>query len=354
MVKIAEIAKRANVSVGTVDRVIHNRGRVSKETEKKVKQIIEELNYKPNILARSLSLSKDFRFGVLMPKINADNYYWEQAIKGINKAYDELRVHKVNVMYFHYEGYSEKSFKNISNKALNAHLDGLLIVPTIYKLADNEFVRKIPTNLPYVFFNSNIPSSNYLSYIGQDSYQSGVMAGNLMKTIIKKPGTVAVLTMLHDDYHINKRLKGFETVFESDHDNKIKIYGAMRTEDKQTFKLILHDIFRENKYLVGIFVTTALVYRVAEYFKEYSHKDFSHKNQIRIIGYDLTNKNVLYLKQGLIDFLIGQRPEMQGYHGIYSLYRSIILKENVEKQIMMPLDIITKENIEYYHRYYLS
>ncbi|MBD3287652.1 substrate-binding domain-containing protein [candidate division KSB1 bacterium] len=349
MVKIAEIAKRANVSVGTVDRVIHNRGRVSKETEKKVRQIIEELNYKPNILARSLSLSKDFRFGVLMPKINADNYYWEQAIKGINKAQKELRVHKVSIMYFHYEGYSETSFRNTSNKALNAHLDGLLIVPTIYKSVDDEFVRKIPANLPYVFFNSNIPSSNYLSYIGQDSYQSGVMAGNLMRTSIHGPGTVAVLTMLHDDYHINKRLKGFETVFESDDEIKIKIYGAQRTEDKLTFEKILNDIFQENEDLVGVFVTTALTYRVAEYIK-----DYSPKNQIRIIGYDLTNKNVLYLKEGLIDFLIGQRPEMQGYHGIYSLYRKIILKEEVDRQIMMPLDIITKANIEYYHRYYLS
>ena len=349
MVKIAEIAKRANVSVGTVDRVIHNRGRVSKETEKKVKQIIKELNYKPNILARSLSLSKDFRFGVLMPKINPDNYYWEQAIKGINKAQEELKVHKVNILYFHYEGYSEKSFKDASSKALNAHLDGLLIVPTIYKSVDDEFVRKIPPNLPYVFFNSNIPSSNYLSYIGQDSYQSGVMAGNLMKTIIKGPGLVVVLTMLHDDYHINKRTNGFDSVFESDSEVKLKTYGAQRTEDKETFDKILNDIFRENENLVGIFVTTALTYRVAEYIKEHSPD-----KEIRIIGYDLTDKNILYLKEGLIDFLIGQRPEMQGYHGIYSLYRSIILKEDVEKQIMMPLDIITKANFEYYHRYYLS
>lgn len=349
MTKIAEIAKRANVSVGTVDRVIHNRGRVSKETEKKVQQIIKELNYKPNILARSLSLSKDFRFGVLMPKINPDNYYWEQAVKGINKAQEELKVHKVNILYFHYEGYSEKSFKNASAKALNSNLDGLLIVPIIYKSVDDEFVRKIPSNLPYVFFNSNIPSSNYLSYIGQDSYQSGVMAGSLMKTTIKGPGTVAILTMLHDDYHIQKRLIGFESVFQLDADVIIKTYGAKSTEDKQTFDNILEDIFGENKDLVGVFVTTAITYRVAEYIQERSSI-----KKIKVIGYDLTEKNVFYLKEGLIDFLIGQRPEMQGYHGVYSLYRSIILKEDVEKHIMMPLDIITRENIEYYHRYYLS
>jgi len=348
LVTINEIAKRAQVSVGTVDRVIHKRGRVSRETEKKVQKIIEELNYKPNILASSLSLTKDFRFGVLMPKINPDNHYWELAIKGINKAQEELKVHKVNVLYYHYEGYSERSFKIASNKALNSNLNGLLIVPTIYASIDDEFVQKIPQNLPYVFFNSNIPKSNYLSYIGQDSFQSGVLAGNLMHMLVKEDCTVAILTMLHEDYHINKRLEGFISVIKSYPNLKIKVYGAKRTEDKKTFENILKNIFLENDNLVGIFVTTALVYRVVEYIKEYSID-----KKIRIIGYDLTDKNVQYLKEGYTDFLIGQRPELQGYRGIYTLYKHIILREKVEKKYLMPLDIVTRNNIDSYLSQYV-
>ena len=114
MVTINEIEKRANVSVGTVDRVIHNRGRVSQKTAAKVKKIIKELDYKPNILARSLSLSRTFQFGVFMPDISPDNHYWEAAIRGIEKAQEELKVHKVNISYYHYDGYSEESFIEIS------------------------------------------------------------------------------------------------------------------------------------------------------------------------------------------------------------------------------------------------
>ena len=64
MATIKEIAELAKVSIGTVDRVIHNRGRVSKETEKKIKAIIDELNYQPNFFAKNLKLSKEFNFNL--------------------------------------------------------------------------------------------------------------------------------------------------------------------------------------------------------------------------------------------------------------------------------------------------
>ena len=73
MSTIKSIAERAGVSIGTVDRVIHNRGHVSQEAEMRVKQAIEELNYIPNFFARQLKLSKTFRFGILMPKLSQDS-----------------------------------------------------------------------------------------------------------------------------------------------------------------------------------------------------------------------------------------------------------------------------------------
>ena len=106
--------------------------------------------------------------------------------------------------------------------------------------------------------------------------------------------------------------------------------------------LILNPMkLKENRELTGIFVTNASTHYVAKKLKSLNKK-------IYLIGYDLIDSNIHYLKEGAIDFLISQRPEHQGYQGIYSLYRSIVLREKVNKQIMMPIDIITKENIKYY------
>ena len=69
---IKEIAREANVSIGTVDRVVHGRGRVAQKTTELVKKIIQESGYKPNIFGSRLSLSKDYIFAVIMPRLHQD------------------------------------------------------------------------------------------------------------------------------------------------------------------------------------------------------------------------------------------------------------------------------------------
>ena len=64
------IAKLANVSAGTVDRVINNRGKVKPVTREKIEKIIQDLNYKPNLFARNLALDPSFNIAVIIPTLN--------------------------------------------------------------------------------------------------------------------------------------------------------------------------------------------------------------------------------------------------------------------------------------------
>ena len=59
-VRISDIARMAGVSVGTVDRILHNRGKVSKTAQEKVNRVLQEVEYRPNLMARSLALKKQF------------------------------------------------------------------------------------------------------------------------------------------------------------------------------------------------------------------------------------------------------------------------------------------------------
>jgi len=65
---------------------------------------------------------------------------------------------------------------------------------------------------------------------------------------------------------------------------------------------------------------------------------------VRIIGFDLLKENIEYLNKGIIDFLINQRPEEQGYMGINYLYKKLVLQEETESTNYIPLEIILKEN----------
>jgi len=342
MTTIKEIAKRANVSIGTVDRVIHKRGHVSKETEKKIKRIIEEFGYKPNLFAKHLKLSKTFTFGILMPKPFQDSMYWSLPIKGITKAQNELVGQRVEVKYFFYDKYSEASCNKAIKEMLKTNLDGLIIAPVLSKVFD-KLIRLIPENLPYIFFDTFIPNANYISYIGQDSFQSGVLSAKLMRIVIKEKGTIAIIRVMPEDYHIEDRVDGFLTYCKKYPDIETKVYEIIGGNNIDVQYKTFKGIISNNKNLRGIFVPHAITHRIAEYIK--SHK---LSGKIHIIGYDMVEENIKYLRQGIIDFLISQQSEKQGYESIYSLYRHVVLREQVKKKFMMQIDIITKENIEYY------
>ena len=83
---VKEIARRANVSIATVDRVLHNRKGVSVETKEKINKLIDELNYKPNLLAQRLASRKTLRLATLIPESSKETSFWDAPLEGIEQA----------------------------------------------------------------------------------------------------------------------------------------------------------------------------------------------------------------------------------------------------------------------------
>ena len=125
-----------------------------------------------------------------------------------------------------------------------------------------------------------------------------------------------------------------------------KVYEWPESPDLSSINTLLNTIIK-NKNLKGIFVTNALTFLVASFIES-----IRSRNEIRIIGYDLIKENVAFLNKSVINFLISQSPFTQGYEGIQLLYRKVVLNQKIDDRIIMPIDIVAKENIEYYK--YLS
>jgi LacI family transcriptional regulator len=337
---LKDIAARAKVSIGTVDRVLHNRGRVSEKTRARVQRIVQELDYRPNIHARNLSLDKVFRFAVIMPRFSQDSEYWRFPAKGIDKACRELEMYKVSANYFLFDRYSDTSFGRAFREALRSRPDGLLIAPVLSQKAV-ELVPSIPQGLPYVFFDSTIPGTDCLTFIGQDPFQSGLLAASLLQSIAGKEGNIAVVKVMPDDFHISERIRGFFKGVNGSMTARLFEIDSHRGE--AAFADVVEGILKELAPLKGIFVSNAWTHAVAR-----SVQSVSAANGLTIIGYDLVPKNLRYLEQGLIGFLISQCPSTQGYEGIYCLYEHVVLRQKVKQTIMVPIDILTKNNVKYY------
>jgi LacI family transcriptional regulator len=73
-----------------------------------------------------------------------------------------------------------------------------------------------------------------------------------------------------------------------------------------------------------------------------------HQTNIRLIGYDLLEQNVSYLQQGVINYLIAQRPQKQAYFTVRDMCRELIFRQEIKKINYVPVDILLNENIEDY------
>ncbi len=342
MTTIKEIAQLTGVSIGTVDRALHNRGRVSEETRNKILKAADKAGYKANIYARNLKRGKAYNFCVIMPDKKNDSRYWELPLKGIIKAAAEMAHYKINVEFFFYNKYDAENIVSNFGEAFKNKWDGCIVVPSGDKLFAG-LIRQLPSEIPFLYFDSLVPGTDYLSYIGQDSYKSGAAAAKLMHLLAGSEGEIAVLKFTPEDYHIMQRTKGFCDHLNNYAEMEVPVIEISPDYIRNTEKQIDGLIKMKGNRLKGIFVSNASTYLAARYLEKRNLE-----GKIALIGYDLIKENVDYLKKGTINFIISQMSERQGYEALKTLVDSVILKQKTDKTKFMQIDIITKENVDYY------
>ncbi|EJO5346762.1 LacI family DNA-binding transcriptional regulator [Clostridium botulinum] len=164
-VTIGDIAKKAQVSLSTVSRVLNNSGYVKLETKEKILKVIKELNYTPSAIARSLSKNETNTIGVVVPDIN--NPYFGELIKGISSVADK---NDLNIILFDTDESIDKELKALS-VLKEQRIKGVIITPTS---AENDFNSEYLKTLE----NLGIP---IVLVVGEIKYSnlSGVFVDNI-------------------------------------------------------------------------------------------------------------------------------------------------------------------------------
>lgn len=345
-ITIKDIAKLAGVSIGTVDRVIHNRGEVSAKTKEKILKITSSLNFQPDVIASALASKKAIRFASIMPTVDRESSFWKAPIDGLDKAMQEIEHYGVTNKNYYFSVFDKNTFIEESQKALAENPDGLLIAPSLQSEALDLVKICDERNIPYVFFNSNIAGQNQISYVGQDSMQSGVVAARLMDYGLTDDAEILIVSIyssLKNNNHIQNRKQGFIKYFESKKEPKNNLHSIeINSFNGGDIYNELRQALKDHPKIKGIFVTNSRVFHVARFVET------EQLSNINLIGYDLTNENIPFLERGTISFLINQKPVEQSYRALIALFNKIVLKKEVPKEILLPIDIVTSENLKYY------
>lgn len=347
-IRIVDIARLAGVSSGTVDRVLHNRGKVSADKKERIDKVLKEINYKPNIIARSLAMKKHYTIAVLIPLCEKGSY-WDGLSKGIEKASSELQSFNIDIEYIYFDQYNIESFKKNVDKLLEHNYSAVLIAP-LFKVPSIDLSLKLEElEIPYAYIDSNILEQNNLAYFGADSFNSGILAAKLLlyEMDLDSDIILAKIASRNDDdsTQTNAREKGFLKYLDSvNYQGRIhRVRMRLDSCNDDSLKDI-SDIVKTNNIRGGIMFNSR-IYELAELL---FHNLKVNKDMVKLIGYDLIEKNVEALKNNEVSFLLSQRSDMQGYNGVKALSNFLLFQEKTNQVNYMPIDILVKENIDYY------
>lgn len=320
---IQMVAERAGVSRGTVDRVLNNRSYVKAEVRARILAAMQELGYVSPRDAHQRTLTEShfspIRLGVVLPNWPDDHFKTEVA-RGIQTARAELADFHVDVMVSQCQTDIPGEVIERIDQLIAEGAQGIAIC-TVADISIEAKIDQLSTQgIPTITFNSDLPGSKRLCFIGQDYRRSGRIAAELLsKCIDKNAKILAAVGNLEFDGH-RTRLDGFcERMHELGFDNgQIEIVETFN--DYHTTYRKVSEAFIRCPDLSAVYMANQSVAGCTEAIHA-----AAPKSRIHVICHDISESTKRLLRSGDVDLAISQDIYRQGYLPL------ILLRELLQK-----------------------
>ena len=338
-VTIQMIAERAGVSRGTVDRVLHDRPSVTPEIRERVQRLAKQLGYgeaddgTPRVRAR---------IGVFLPGsdwFSAD--LKREWLDGVHNAQRIIEPLGYEVGVIECETDLPNELAEQIERFRTDGMDGAVVSARNTPAAQRLIRRLTEANIPVITFNSDLPNSGRSCFVGQDPYRSGRVAADLISKYIRPGDKILIVAgNLEIDSHA-QRVSGFrdKCLAEGIGENRLIVVQSFN-EYVLTYEKV-NEQLEQTGNIRAIYMANESVAACAE---AVAHS--VGKENIMIVGNDLTAVTRRLLKEAKIDFVIEQDLYQQGYQPI------ILLKELLEQPakpikpvLLTEIGIINAENI---------
>lgn len=336
---IKNIAELAGVSIGTVDRVLHQRPYVKAEVKARVVQAMKELEYHPNRMAAALATSgTPRRFVLLLPQLGG--YVGEELLAGVAKFQAERTDYNLHVETWEY-------LQNQSENCV-ALLDRLLADPpqgVALCAADDSAVRArvaalTEKGVPVVTLNSDLPGARRLCFVGEDAHRAGRIAGEIAAKFCR-PDDPILVTYAGTAYEQHRaRADGFlERIEERGLSRAQCRLAQTRNDYAQTFQVVSQALAQTPNlryiYMANWSVTACVdALQIA-----------GKLGNIPVICHDNTPEIRAFLHSGAVDFTIEQDLRSQSWRALELLFDGVVNHKLPETEFFyLPSPILNGEN----------
>jgi DNA-binding LacI/PurR family transcriptional regulator len=277
-VTIYDVAKEANVGIGTVSRVLNNSQRVSDKTKKKVLKAIKRLKYQPNAMARGLALQKTGSIGILVPAVTS--HFFIEVLKGVQHGLEERDMDLVLYNVNFDDSYNISNKERYINRILSEkRVDGVLAITM--KMTEDEINRFKNLRVPLVLVNDFYEK---ISSVFVDDLAGAKKATNYLTALNHQ--RIAFLNGCMDCRQGQDRIKGFKTaLLEANtgvYDELIKIGDFNKESGYEMMKEIL-DLPRED-YPTAIFAASDI--QAIGALEAINEAGYSVPEDFSLVGYD--------------------------------------------------------------------
>lgn len=339
-VTLNDIANRAGVSRGTVDRFLHNRNGISEKTANRIREALEELHYTPNKAAQSLVRShKNLKIAAVYPQWGgyADEFFHE----GCEKAREKLNEVGISLEERLYPHSDHNKCLTILEELREQGIHGLAVSGE-----DSIPMKRLLTlyrqeQIPIVTFNTDIFDCGRLAFVGEHAVRSGRVAGEIASKFLREGDEILIVMGNQEFVGHRERVEGFlrrleelgiarerSCVIQSFLDYSItyrKVTEVLEQNDK------IHYIYMSNRSV------TACVAAV---------KDMDRMGEIRILCHDVSLAKMQLLKEGAVDFTIDQQFQEQVYQALLILRDLLIYQQApMQEYYYTPIAIVSAENL---------
>jgi LacI family transcriptional regulator len=335
-----QIAELLGISQGTVDRALHSRGGINRETEQLVKQTAAALNYKTNKLAHLLKTGKKLDIALVAPR---DNLFAK--VKEGVEAFRSYIVHDfVNATWYETKGFDTNKQIEILVSLISRGIDAIGLAPADPYQLTPWIDRAVDRNIPVVTINTDAPESKRLCYIGLDHYLAGRIAGELLGKFMKGEGKIIYISGFMDAYSQNRRLAGFESIIQESFPRMeiAGLYHNDRNTADQAYEITREALTSHGAENFGYVITSGNgaegVVRALE--------EIQSNNIVPKVCFDFLPKNIELLKSGHVSAVIGEDPFSQGFQTTKCLFEHCVEKQTPPQSIHTNVSVGLMGNID--------